>query len=60
MEVARLVRHRDPILTVRTYLHTRDEGVIKAVNNLNLGLGLTPQADGAQSFAQRGRALNGE
>ncbi len=45
MEVARLIRHRDPMLTVRTYLHTRDEGVIRAVNNLNFGLDMSGQAD---------------
>jgi len=50
MEVARLIRHRDPMLTVRTYLHTRDEGVIRAVNNMNLGLGLSVEG-------QRGRAV---
>lgn len=36
MEVARLVRHRDPMLTVRTYLHTRDEAVVRVVETLNL------------------------
>lgn len=45
MEVARLIRHRDPMLTVRTYLHTRDAGVIRAVNNLNFGLDLGGQAE---------------
>lgn len=43
MEVARLIRHRDPMLTVRTYLHTQDKGVIRAVDSLNFGLGLGGQ-----------------